>query len=262
MSAPRSSALYVGRVAHQRHRPPPTYAFGLPVAALLLDLDELDAVERAVPFLGLTRPRLLEVRARDHFDGPGTTLRARLVAALASAGLPPPEGRVRFLSLPRLLGHGFNPVTFWWCDAPDGSLRTAVAEVHNTFGDRHAYVLPAAEARPTPRGLSWEVKKVMHVSPFFDLEGVYRFELSLPGERLFAGAELLRGGELRIASALEAERRPLTAGGLGRTLLTHPAATWTVWTAIHAHAWALWRRGARFFRRPRHEPSAAARLPR
>lgn len=256
-----ASALYTGTVRHARVLPP-AHAFGLRVSMLLLDLDEAGALERRIPFLGLSRPRLLEIRPRDHFAGPPSPLRARLNATLQAAGVAPVGGRVLLLSQPRILSHGFNPVSFWWCHDEGGALVAAVAEVHSTFGDRHPYVLPACEAVPTDRGLAWEAKKVMHVSPFFDLEGVYRFELSPPGERLYAGASLLRAGQARIHSAFEARRQPLTRATLGRSLLTHPVMPWTVWTVIHAQALALWRKGARFYRRPRHDPQAASRLPR
>lgn len=261
MNPTPASALYVGTVRHARALPP-AHGFGLRVCMLLLDLEEAGVLERSIPFLGLSRPRLLEIRARDHFAGPPAPLRMRLDATLRAAGVAPPRGRVLLLSQPRILSHGFNPVSFWWCHDESGALVAAVAEVHSTFGDRHPYVLPAEEAVRTDRGLAWEVKKVMHVSPFFDLEGVYRFELSEPGERLYAGAELLRGGQVRIRSAFEARRQPLTRATLGRSLLTHPLMPWTVWTVIHAQALVLWRKGAKFYRRPRHDPKAAAHLPR
>lgn len=259
------SGVYVGRVRHARALPP-THAFQLSVALLLLDLDELEALEAQVPFFGAGRARLLEVRRRDHFRSTGVrgggTLRERLAAVLAAAGEPAPDGRVLLLSQPRVLGHGFNPVSFWWCFGADGALTTAVAEVHSTFGQRHPYVLPARTGTPTPEGLAWEVKKAMHVSPFFDLEGCYRFELSLPGERLFAAAELTRAGSVRIRSVLEAARRPLTRASLGRMLLSHPVMPWKAWTLIHWQALRLWRKGAPYHPCPPYAPDTVLRLPR
>lgn len=260
-----TSALYLGRVAHAR-RLPPEHAFQLSAAFLLLDLDEQAEVQARVPLLGIGRARPLEVRPRDHFrdlpDGRTGTLRERLDATLVGAGAPPAPGRVLLLSQPRVLGHGFNPVSFWWCLDRDGGLATAVAEVHNTFGQRHAYVLPAADAEVHGEARVWEVKKAMHVSPFFDLEGCYRFALSPPGPRLAVEAQLVRAGAVRIQSRLEAERVPLTPAGLGRVLLRHPVMPWKAWTLIHAQALRLWRKGAPFHPCPPYDPDTVLRLPR
>jgi len=251
-----TSAVYEGSVWHTRDEAP-GYAFRQPVWMLYVDLDEREALRRRAGLLGCNRPRPVELRDADHFRGARRDdLRARLGRVLASAGLRA-DGPVRVLTQGRVLGQGFNPVSFWWCHDAHGDLVAAVAEVNNTFGDRHPYVLPAAEAERTPRGLVWTVKKRMHVSPFFDLDGSYRFELGVPGERLELGADLLRAGTRRIHAGFVGTRRPLTDGALARALLRLPFMPWRVWTMIHAHAWRLWRRGARYHRRPSYDPVLA-----
>lgn len=252
----RTSALYEGGVWHGREVAP-GYAFRQPIWLLYLDLDEREALARATGLLGCDRPRPVEFRATDHFRGSRREgIRPRLRRVLRAAGLEA-EGPVRVLTMGRVLGQGFNPVSFWWCHDAHGDLVAAVAEVHNTFGDRHPYVLPAAEAERTPAGLAWTVKKRMHVSPFHDLEGSYRFVLGTPGERLTIAADLARAGVPRVRAAFTGERRPLDDAGLASALLRLPFMPWRVWSMIHAHALALWRRGARYHRRPAYDPAAA-----
>lgn len=249
----RVSAVYEGDVGHVREDVP-AYAFRQPVWMLHLDLDERTTVSRHVSLLGWDRPRAVELRAADHFRGRREAdLRARLAGVLAGAGLAA-RGPVRVLTQGRVFGQGFNPVSFWWCHDGHGDLVAAIAEVHNTFGDRHPYVLPAAEAERTATGLAWTVTKRMHVSPFHDLAGAYRFELDPPGDTVSIRAELVRDGVPRVRAGLRARRAPLSDATLARLLVTRPLSPWRVWTSIHAHALHLWRLGARFHPRPPYAP--------
>ncbi len=254
MTAPATvSAIYEGSVWHARELPP-VHAFRRRLYMLFLDLDELPALARTTPLLGADRRRPVELRTRDHFRGSSRDLRTRLASALATRGLPPPRGPVRVLTQGRVLGQGFNPVSFWWAYDAHGGLLACVAEVNNTFGDRHPYVMPAGDAERTPLGLAWTVRKRMHVSPFMDLSGSYRFELSEPGPDLTVRATLVRGDEVSLRAGFEASRRPLSNRALLGAMLRLPGMPWQVWTSIHAQAIALWRKGARYHRRPTYDP--------
>jgi DUF1365 family protein len=251
----RVSAVYDGAVFHARATAP-RHEFRRPAWLLYLDVDELPGLRRDVALLGHGRARPLEFRDGDHFRGHRRErIRARVARMLRTAGLPPPQGPVRVLTMPRVLGQGFNPVSFWWCHDGRGGLLAGIAEVHNTFGDRHAYVLPGAEAERTATGWRWTTRKRMHVSPFFDLAGSYTFELGDPGPTLRIGADLTAGGELRMRAWLEARRRPLTDGSILRAAWRRPLMPWIVWTSIHARAWRVWRLGARYHPRPRYDPA-------
>ncbi len=260
MSVARRSAIYVGRVWHVRDEPP-AHAFGLDAYFLLLDLDELPGLARDVPMLGFDRARPVELRRRDHFKGRGRTLRARLVETLATAGVGAPLGRATVLTQGRVLGQVFNPVSFWWCRGADDRPVASIAEVNNTFGDRHAYVMPASDSTPGEFGPVWLAKKRMHVSPFFDLAGSYRFEIGEPGPTLRIDAEFQRAGRARIRAGFRGDRRPLTSANLGRLLVSMPLMPWRIWAKIHVRAISLWRMGARYHRRPPYDPASAGLLP-
>ena len=85
--------------------------------------------------------------------------------------------------MPRVLGLAFNPISLWYCERRDGALQAVIAEVNNTFGEKHSYLL-ASKPGSAPYEQAYETEKCFHVSPFFDLSGRYRFELGEPGERL------------------------------------------------------------------------------
>ncbi len=165
------------------------------------------------------------------------------------------------LTQARVLGQVFNPVSFWWCRRRGRrASHAAVAEVNNTFGDRHPYVLPRRRgASATPRASRWTAKKRMHVSPFFDLEGSYRFELGEPGERLDIDADLAAGRRVvprRLRSAARA--RSTTRRSRARARRAARSCRWRVWTRIHPQALSLCgASGARYHRRPPYDPGRA-----
>ena len=155
----------------------------------------------------------------------------------------------------RILGYVFNPVSFFYCYDLEDRLALSVAEVNNTYGDRHCYVLPVEGA-----AFEWRTKKLMHVSPFFEPDaGTYRWELPAPGERIEAGVDLTRDGRDRRsapASRWRAVRSPTPT--LASALLRFPFVTLKVMAAIHFEALRLWLKGARFDR-PSLRPGAGPR---
>ena len=166
-----ASALYIGTVAHKRLRPK-AHKLRYRVFSLLLDLDELPGLK--LRWLGVNRPGLLSFREADHGDG--GPLRPWVAARLAEAGLVA-EGPVRLLCYPRMLGYVFNPLTVYFCHHGDGGLAAIIYEVHNTHGERHAYVLPGGDGV-----VRHSCEKAFFVSPFMPMDCVYRFTISPPGE--------------------------------------------------------------------------------
>ncbi|HTO27933.1 MAG TPA: DUF1365 domain-containing protein, partial [Devosia sp.] len=134
-----ASGIYTGMVVHKRLRPR-RHRLSYRVFSLLLDLDELPAL--SLRWLAVNRPGLLSFREADHGDG--GALRPWVTARLAGAGIVA-DGPVRLLCYPRMLGYVFNPLTVYFCHRQDESLAAVIYEVHNTHGERHAYVLPAGE---------------------------------------------------------------------------------------------------------------------
>jgi DUF1365 family protein len=248
----RHSSVCEGWVSHRRQSGP-AHRFRYRVFMTLLDLDELPALDRGLRLFGHNRRRPVAFRDRDHLAASGRGVRADLREAVRAAGHEMPEGRVELLTHCRVMGYVFNPVSFFYCYDRDERLALTVAEVNNTYGDRHAYVLPVAGDT-----FEWRTKKLMHVSPFFRPDaGTYRWELPPPGDRVDVGVDLTRDGETALAARLSLERRSLTDRALGSALLRHPLMTVQVIGAIHFEALRLWRKGARFWPHPPYDPELA-----
>ena len=246
------SGLYVGEVMHRRARP--RHVLRYRVFSLLLDLDELPALDRHLRWFSHNRFNLLGFRDRDHGRCDGSAPRAWIDAALAAHGIET-GGRIALLCFPRLWGYVFNPLSIFFCYAPSGALNAILYEVRNTFGDKHGYLiaLPPEGAAPDA-AIRQACAKAFHVSPFLPIAGDYRFDLKAPGERLTLQIRhLIDGAEVLLATHT-ARRQPLTDANLLRAVIRHPLMTVKVIAGIHWEALFLWLKGARFHRRP--EPPA------
>lgn len=249
MTAPEIAWSYVGHVWHARSTVA-AHAFRYRTYMHLFDLDAVDQINRRYRLLGYNRPRPVSLHDADHFDG--RPLRAAVEHAVVTRGHPWPGGRVLLLTHCRVAGYVFNPVSFFYCHDRDGRLAIVVAEVNNTYGERHVYVLPA---QGTARHRTH--KKEFHVSPFFSLDGTYRFALATPGARLDVGIDLMVGRARHFRARLALARKRLTDGALAGLLLRYPLVTAQVMAAIHVEALRLWWKGVPFRDKPVYAPESA-----
>ncbi|MGQ0502719.1 MAG: DUF1365 domain-containing protein [Panacagrimonas sp.] len=241
--------LYPATVMHRR-RVAPFYRFVYRVFYLLLDVDRVAGVASGLRLLSYNRFNLLAFHDRDHGRGERGGLRAWAEGVLRGAGVDLAGGRIRLLCMPRLLGFAFNPISLWYCEHADGQLRAVIAEVRNTFGEKHSYVLASGGA-PFAYGTPLEKEKCFHVSPFFDLVGRYQFLLNEPGERLQVVINESREGIPILDASLAGQRRELSDGALAWQVLKMPAMTLKVVAGIHWEALKIWLRGARFHPKPK-----------
>jgi DUF1365 family protein len=254
--------VYEARLLHARTRPV-AHRFEYPVWQLLVDLDELPELDRRLRLFSHNRRNLVALHDPDHAQAAGCGLRAALVAFLAANGVDASAPGWKFLVLTqaRVLGYVFNPVTFSYCHAPGGALACVVAEVRNTFGKVHRYLLDERSRVPgVARGRSYDADKLLHVSPFFDLELGYRFHFRSLDERLDLAMDVTPPGrDLVFHARLLGERLPLTDATLARLCLRHPLSTVQVVARIHWQALRLWLAGASFHPEPAYDPELARR---
>ena len=212
------SKLFVGELRHQRIGPV-DHAFRYPMFVAALDLDELPALRTLAPWVGHETPALLGLSARDHFDGAGT-LREQFDRTCAAHGVTRAVVRVQLVTQLRFAGVLFNPVSFWYGWDANGALAVVIAEVNNTFGERHPYVL--ADLAETPRGWSACAPKRFFVSPFYDVQGEYEFHFSRLDEAMEIAITVRRGGDVAFRAVIAGEARALTRANLARTLAQQP----------------------------------------
>jgi len=245
-----TSSLYLGRIRHRR-MDEPAREFSYPIWHALIDLDELPKLDRDLRFFSHNRFNLTGFDDRDHMGSEFVPVRVKLKTWLRQRGVATELGRIELLTHLRILGHVFNPVSFFFIRDREDRLRHAVAEVNNTFGETYCYLLDVEGS-----SIRHEEDKRFHVSPFQPLDGRYRFRITEPGERLTAHIDVLRDGERVFDTTLSAARRDLDSGALLRTVARHPhLGLWTL-GLIHYQALRLWLRKAPFFTKP--EPPAGA----
>lgn len=162
-------------------------------------------------------------------------------------------GRIDLLAQPRVLGHVFNPVSFWLCHDDAGVLRVVIAEVTNTFGDRHSYLCHHDDLHEITKADTIAAQKIFHVSPFQPIEGGYVFRFDIAADHIHIIIDYTRGNGGLIAT-LKGARRPLTNGSILRAVVRRPFGSRRVLALIHWQAIKLWWKGAGFRSRP--EPPA------
>ena len=212
---------------------------------MLLELDEL-------PTLGLklfqyNRAGLFSFQDKDHGDG--RDLQAWLDGLLAQKGIVA-KGSRRVLCYPRIMGYVFNPLSVWFCDDAQGRLAAIIYEVHNTYEERHAYVLPVgADTALVQHGCT----KDFYVSPFLSRDCSYAFRIHPPGEDVAIVVHEEEAGAPVLDAGFAGRRRALSDGALARMLLVYPLMTLKVVAAIHFEAVRLMLKG---MRRYPHAPKA------
>lgn len=227
--------LLTGHVMHRRLRPV-VNAFVYPVFYLHLPLREL--VQANCGIFSVDRWNLLAFHAADHGPRDGSPLLPWIESVLASQGLPS-DGEIVLQTFPRVLGFVFNPVSFWFCHDRSGALIAVLAEVNNTFGGTHRYLLHD-QGRPLPDGVELHADKAFHVSPFCTVEGRYRFRFRQQGAQHLARIDYDDAeGELLLTS-ISGKAEAWTAGHLLRAFLRMPVLTLGVMFRIHWQALKLW----------------------
>ena len=206
-----------------------------------------------LPRIPLPLRPLARFQARDHLGGAGGSLRASVDTYLAQHGIGLAGGRVLMLGHARTLGHVFNPLTVFWCHDANGGLAAVIAEVHNTYGGRHTYLL-----HPDSHGRA-AADKDFYVSPFLPVAGTYRLHLPEPSGSLRLGVTLHLDGQALLAARVTGKRRAYTPWRLLGCALRHPWVTGQVTALIHWQGIRLAARRLPVFPRPAHRPLEGTR---
>ena len=219
------ASIYRTSISHVR-RTPLKNAFTYRSYSWFVDVDHL-------PRLPLLLRPLAVFRAGDHLGDPDADIRSNVERFLRTQGMEPDGGAIHMLTSARVFGYVFNPLTLFWCYRSSGELQCVVAEVHNTYGERHCYLL-----RTDPGGRA-SVPKAFYVSPFNDVDGQYRMKVPAPGDRLAVSIILEREGHRPFVATMDGRRRAATVPNILVAALTVPAAMgiWFVWGIL---PFALW----------------------
>jgi uncharacterized protein len=237
------AAIYRTAISHVR-RTPLKNAFTYRSYSWFVDVDQLPRL----PFL--LRP-LAVFRAGDHLGNPNASIRSNVERYLRTQGIEPDGGAIHMLASARVFGYVFNPLSIFWCYRTNGDLECVVAEVHNTYGERHCYLLKTDSAGRA------SVPKAFYVSPFNDVDGQYRMKLPAPGERLAVSIVLEREGHKPFVASMDGTRRPATLRNILAAAAAVPAAPLLVSALIRVQGITLWARRLPVVARPHHSAQEA-----
>lgn len=236
-----NSSIYRGWVRHRRFAPE-MHEFRYRLFMLLLDLDELDQVNRIGRWFACERRAPMSFYRGDHWGNPARALKEEVLDLLQSETGKRSQGPVLLLTQPRCWGYCFNPISVFYCfEAGNGGLAAVVAEVTNTpWGERHCYVIPTADGATAASG--W-FDKAMRVSPFMPIDQRYRWRGKAPGRALAIHLENHEGDARLLDATLTLRREPLNAASLRAVILAHPFMTMKTIFAIHWEALRIWMKG-------------------
>ncbi len=243
---PTLPALVDGTVSHTR-KGPVRHGFRNRTYQWLVDLDDIP--EQPWYLMGFA-----SFHAKDHLGDPDRTIKSNLETYLAGNGIDlGPSGRILMLANARVLGHVFDPLTVFWCFDTPGALACVVAEVHNTYGERHAYLL-----HPDVSGTA-HTAKALHVSPFYDVSGDYALRFTLTPDLVAVTVTLCRSGLTAFSATFSGRPRPATRRGLTALAIRRPLMPQRVSALIRIHGIWLWLRRLPVVPHPHHSPQQGVR---
>lgn len=261
-----SVQLCFGEVRHTRLRPT-RHVFNYGVYFVRMPLRPMAhaPLKRALP-AGFSHNRfnVLSFWDKDHGDGQQPLLRW-IDALLKNEGIADADGEIWLQAFPRVLGYVFNPVSFWFCHNKDGQLRAVLAEVRNTFGESHNYLLDTGSAMPY--GIELTARKIFHVSPFCAVDGTYRFRFMRSShnrggtatERTVVRIDYDDAAGPLLLTSVSGSSHPLSNAVVARAFFAYPLMTFGVMARIHWQALRLWIKRVPFFKKPRPPSSELSR---
>lgn len=240
-----AAALIVrGQVMHERVRPV-QHRFVFPVFYLRINLARLQELNSF--WFGVNRWRFASLHTRDYGARDGSDLQCWMRNLLQTQNILA-DGDIWLQTFPRLFGYAFNPVSFWYCHDRGGALLAVLAEVNNTFGETHRYLLHDTKA--ITEGCELISKKNMHVSPFCEVKGLYKFRFRDTASSNLVCLDYHDSDGLLIKTSVGGKTAPYTTAGLRVALLHQPWLTLGIVLGIHWQAFKLWRKHVPFFKKP------------
>jgi len=240
------SAIYHVRIAHQRSRPK-RHHLRYGAFYLLLDLDELDRMDRNLRWFSVNSFNVFSFFDRDHGPCRDEPVGQWVKRNLLHAGLEINGGRIRVLCLPRIFGYAFNPLTVFFCYSKDGSLSAILYEVRNTFGERHSYFFKVENNK---NGVyRHECEKQFYVSPFMNVNGRYHFHIKDPAEKLYLHIHQTDADAPILDAWVRGSRMMMSDRNLLASLARFPLLMLKVIAGIHWEALKLLIKGIKLTRR-------------
>ena len=239
-----TSSIYNGTVVHKRFRPK-VHFFKYKVFSLLIDLSELNSLEKKIIFFSYNSFNLISFFDKDHGERDGSSLIDWVKKNLKENSIFFEEIKIKLLCYPRILGYVFNPLSVFYVYDTKDNLISILYEVKNTFGEQHTYIFKVKNNKL----LQHNCKKKFHVSPFIEMNCNYFFKILKPGEKISVIIDQYQLNEKLLYASQDGKRANFTSTELIKSFLKHPLMTFKIISAIHFEAFKLWAKGIKFIKK-------------
>ena len=231
----KNSKIYTGKVIHKRFKPKEHY-FKYNVFSLLIDLNELEEINKYIKFFSYNKFNIISFYDKDHGDRDGSSIKLWVKKNLRNIGIMTEDVRIKLLCYPRIFGYVFNPLRTYFIYNKHSELISIFYEVKNTFGEQHTYIFKAHDEKTVQN----KCKKKFYVSPFIEMDCEYHFKTLNPREQLSVVINQNdKDGKLLFASQ-DGVSKDFNNKNLILSYLTHPLMTFKIIGAIHYEAFKLW----------------------
>ena len=231
------SNLYEGEITHARTKPV-KHNFSFPIYTFVLDLDELELLDKEIRFFGYNRGSVFTLYDSDYLGSGQGSIKEKLKNWLTKFGYEEKYTTVKMITTLRVFKHTFNPVIFYYCLDSEDNIVYHVAEVHNTFGEGHLYILK--NGKKSKVGTEYLVPKEFHVSPFNKVEGDYNFHFSQLKEKLDVRINVSKNNKNFFYARISGNAQKITRYKLVKLIMKYPLRTLLVIPKILAEAAKLY----------------------
>ena len=240
----KNSKIYTGKVIHRRFKPKEHY-FKYSVFSLLIDLDELEDIQKEISIFSYNKFNIISFFDKDHGERDSSSLKNWVYSNLKTLGIEE-EVKIKLLCYPRIFGYVFNPLSIFFVYDRNDNLISILYEVKNTFGEQHTYVF---KVEGQNKLIQNNCSKKFHVSPFIEMDCNYFFRILNPEQKLSVVIDQYdQEGKILFASQ-DGERSDLTSKNLMNSYLKHPLMTFKIISAIHFEAFKLWFKGIKLIKK-------------
>ena len=239
-----TSSIYNGTVIHKRFKPK-IHFFKYRVFSLLIDLSELDILDKKINFFSYNKFNLISFYDKDHGERNGSSLEEWVKKNLREKEINVENIKIKLLCYPRILGYVFNPLSVFYVYDDKDELISILYEVKNTFGEQHTYIFKVENNN----FLQHNCVKKFHVSPFIEMNCNYFFKILKPAEKISVIIDQYQSNEKILYASQDGRRTDLTSSELIKSYLKHPLMTFKIISAIHFEAFKLWAKGIKFIKK-------------
>ena len=240
-----NSAIYNGKVIHKRFKPKVHY-FRYNVFSLLIDLSELEIIDKEISFFSLNKFNLISFYEKDHGERDGSSLINWVNKNLEKNNIPTQDIKIKILCYPRILGFVFNPLSVFYVYNLQNKLISILYEVKNTFGEQHTYIFKITKDENLVQN---KCAKKFHVSPFIEMDCNYFFRLLKPGDKISVIIDQYDKEDKILFASQDGIRTDFNSKELIKSYLKHPLMTFKIIIAIHYEAFKLWLKGIKFIKK-------------